>query len=150
MSNEKKYSSEFDFISLLQKGRYTTPNDFTIKMGELIKDARKEKGYSQVELAKKINRRPATISEIENGKSDITVLTLTVFAIVLQKPISYFFPPSLVSKMILDVNTTFQREILVIAKQIENFGDVELSKTLLKLLGDYYEEKFENMHEGGS
>ena len=144
MKNDQKYPSDFDFMGLLRKGKYPTPNEFTVKMGELIRDARKEKGLSQVELAEELNRRPATISDIENGKSEIRVLTLADFAFVLQKPLSFFFPPSLVSVMILDVNTSFQREILDIAKQIENFGDVELSKTLLQLLGDYYEEKSEN------
>ena len=81
-------------------------------MGKLIRDARKDIGLSQVELAEKMNRRPATISDVENGKSDITVLTLASFAIHLQKPVSYFFPPSILSNMILDVKSPFEREVL--------------------------------------
>jgi len=33
-------------------------------MGELIKKAREDKGISQAKLAKRINKRPATISDI--------------------------------------------------------------------------------------
>ena len=53
-------------------------------MGKLIRTARKELGLSQVKLAELVNRRPATISDIENGKSEISVITLAVLAINLQ------------------------------------------------------------------
>jgi transcriptional regulator with XRE-family HTH domain len=39
---------------------------------------------SQAELSNRLNRRQATISDIENGKSEIGVLTLVQFAIELQ------------------------------------------------------------------
>ena len=63
---------------------------------------------SQTDLAEIINRRPTTISYIENGKSDISVETLSVLVILLGKPISYFFPQSLLKDMVMDVKSESQ------------------------------------------
>jgi len=141
MTNNQDFPSDFDFVGLLKDGRYPTPNKFTVEMGKLIKDARKEIGLSQVELAEKMNRRPATISDIENGKSDITVLTLASFAIHLQKPVSYFFPPTILSDMILDVKSPFEREILDLLHVYSYFGDQELLLRILNVLNDHFESK---------
>lgn len=42
-----------------------------IKLNELIKKKRKEKGFSQIELAKKIGTTQAIISNFENRKAGI-------------------------------------------------------------------------------
>ena len=43
-------------------------------------------------MASTIHRRRATISDIENGKSEVTIPTLTLLASSLGKPITYFLP----------------------------------------------------------
>lgn len=141
MPKDQNLPSDFDFAGLLRDGKYPTPNRFTIEMGKLIREARKELGLSQADLAEKMNRRPATISDIENGKSDISVLTLASFAIHLQKPVSYFYPPSIVSDFILDVKTDFERDVLDIIRGFSHFGDQGLVLKLLDSLRDYYEEQ---------
>lgn len=46
------------------------------KIGELLKDTRKETGMTQQELAYKIGTQKSYISRLENGKTDVQVSTL--------------------------------------------------------------------------
>jgi transcriptional regulator with XRE-family HTH domain len=141
-ANEAK--EELDqFTDLLLSNRLAAPNDFTIKMGELIRKARESMSMSQADLAKKLGRRQATISEIENGKSEIGIFTLVAFAVVLQKPILYFFPESMLKSYIADVKSTFEYDVVDIAREIEEHqGDKELTLELLKFLNDKFEREF--------
>lgn len=66
------------------------PNNFTRPMGERIKQARLEKGWSQEELAEKIYRRRASLSEMETGKMEVDASTWYLLAWVLEKPLIYF------------------------------------------------------------
>lgn len=144
MPKQKDYSKEFEFIELLRNNQLTTPNEFTIEMGHLMKQARESEGISQAELAKELNRRQATISDIENGKSEIGILTLVQFAVILNKPISYFFPDSLLKEHVLDVKTNFQQQILERARLIEVFmGDEKTALDLLDVLIKHNEDEFE-------
>jgi transcriptional regulator with XRE-family HTH domain len=68
------------------------PNKFTRAMGQLIKDARDERGLSQTELSELVYRRQAAISEMENGKMEVDASTLMPLAAALEKPLTYFFP----------------------------------------------------------
>jgi len=81
-----------EFLKKLMHNELTIPNEFTIEMGKLIRAAREDKELSQTELADKLSRRQATISDFENGKIEIGILTLVQLAIVFGKPISYFIP----------------------------------------------------------
>lgn len=58
-------------------------------VGEIIKELRKEKAYTQEELAKKINSTKATISKIETGKISPSLEVLTKIASELGTNISY-------------------------------------------------------------
>lgn len=69
------------------------PNKFTIYMGEAIRKARVEEGISQEDLARRIYRRRATLSDIETGKADVDAGTLWLLSAYLRKPLSYFYPP---------------------------------------------------------
>lgn len=132
------------FIDELLSNELKTPNEFTIRMGKLIKDAREENLWSQSELAERIHRRPATISDIENGKSDISIQTLLVLAIVLGKPISYFFPKSLLKDMVMDVKTPFQHKALNYLGIIEFFGEQKMTLDILEAISDSCKERIEN------
>ncbi|MBN1934382.1 MAG: helix-turn-helix transcriptional regulator [Anaerolineae bacterium] len=68
------------------------PNKFTLAMGQRIRQAREEKGWSQTRLADAIERRRASISDIENGKMVPDAVTLALMAAVFEKSIVYFFP----------------------------------------------------------
>ena len=46
--------------------------EYRLKLGEAIKKTREERGYSQDQLAEKMNINRSTISKIENGKFGIT------------------------------------------------------------------------------
>lgn len=55
------------------KGR---PAEFLVKVGNKIKEARKEKKLSQRDLAQRIGMKQPDISRIEDGKKNITLETL--------------------------------------------------------------------------
>jgi transcriptional regulator with XRE-family HTH domain len=147
MDSKKKElsnSKSIDYIQRLKNNDVKTPNEFTKLVGKFIREAREQRHMSQVELAEKINRRPATISEIENGKSDISIQALLSLAIALEKPISYFFPKSLLKDIVMDVKSPFQQKGLEILTGIEFFGDQKLTLDILKVLSDSFEEDYEH------
>jgi HTH-type transcriptional regulator/antitoxin HipB len=55
------------------------------KIGVLLKKAREEAGFTQEELAQKLNTRKSAISRIENHAEDIKLSTLRKFANALGK-----------------------------------------------------------------
>ncbi|MBU3714205.1 MAG: helix-turn-helix transcriptional regulator [Ferruginibacter sp.] len=57
--------------------------DYRAKLGDKIRIVREKKGYSQEQLAEKMNINRSTISKIENGKFGITVDYLARFSIFL-------------------------------------------------------------------
>jgi len=57
--------------------------EYRLKLGEAIKKTREERGYSQDQLAEKMNINLSTISKIENGKFGITVDYLVRFSFFL-------------------------------------------------------------------
>lgn len=68
------------------------PSAFTLAVGARIREAREERGFTQRELADRITRRQATISDFERGQMQPDATTLVILAEVLQKPLTYFFP----------------------------------------------------------
>ena len=61
-----------------------------VMIGKRTRDARKEKGYTQEELAEKCGCRSPHISNIENGKIGVSLDLLYVLSIVLDKSMDYF------------------------------------------------------------
>ena len=57
--------------------------DYRLKLGDKIKTVREKRGYSQEQLAEKMEINRSTISKIENGKFGITVDYLVRFSIFL-------------------------------------------------------------------
>jgi len=47
--------------------------DYRLKLGDKLKTFREKRGYSQEQLAEKMEINRSTISKIENGKFGITV-----------------------------------------------------------------------------
>ena len=58
--------------------------DFRLKLGDKIRIVREKRGYSQEQLAEKMDINRSTISKIENGKFGITVDYLVRFSIFLE------------------------------------------------------------------
>ena len=73
--------------------RDSLPSAFTRALGQRIREAREERGFSQKRLADRIERRQAAISDMGNGRMQPDATTLVVLAEVLGKPITFFFPP---------------------------------------------------------
>ena len=76
---EKRKKSSEDFAKNFDKGY----EDF--KIGEILKQARKDMGLSQEQVALKLNTKKSAISRIENHAQDIKLSTLQNFANILGK-----------------------------------------------------------------
>lgn len=63
-----------------------------MKLGQLIKQRRKELGLSQTELAEKVGVTcKATVSKVELGDDNLTINTLKRYAEALDVTLDYFF-----------------------------------------------------------
>ncbi|HEY0780320.1 MAG TPA: helix-turn-helix transcriptional regulator [Gemmatirosa sp.] len=58
-----------------------------------LRDARREAGLTQVELARRIGKRQAYVSRCELGERRLDVIELLVWADALSQPLEYFLPP---------------------------------------------------------
>jgi len=63
-----------------------------MSIGETVRMLRKRKGYSQEKLAEMADLHTTTISEIECGKSNLTIISLERIAHALDSSIISFFP----------------------------------------------------------
>lgn len=111
-------SSNLDRLLELLGGKDPVPNKNTIAMGKLVRQAREEAAMSQAKLASNIFRRRATISDIENGKSDLTVSTLALIAAALDKPITYFLPWFIYDNLTPEDLKPAEEEILIQFRRI--------------------------------
>jgi len=66
------------------------PNSFTITLGELIRKVRLEANMTQAELAKSAYLSQTAISQIEQGKRDVSAYEILYFSVALGKPILFF------------------------------------------------------------
>lgn len=121
-----------DFARLISD-KEQKPNKFTVAMGRLIQAAREEAGLSQAELAEKVYRRRATISDIETGKADVDTTLLSLLAMVLDKPISYFFPEFAIRQFKKEKLSVLEIELL---RQFNLIDDEKLQKTAVKQITD--------------
>lgn len=60
------------------------------KFLEKLIQARKEAGFTQVEIAKKLNKHQSFIAKCENGERRVDILELNRFAKFYKKPLEYF------------------------------------------------------------
>jgi transcriptional regulator with XRE-family HTH domain len=63
-------------------------------IGERIRTAREEKGWTQQQLAKKVYKSQGNISDYERGRLEISAVDLMLIALALEKPITFFFLPT--------------------------------------------------------
>lgn len=113
------------------------PNKYTIAMGELIRKAREEAGLSQEQLAEKIYRRRLAVSEMENGKVEISAWTLPLLAYALNKPIGYFFPPYVLREIKQGDLLPLEEELLIHFRKIWDEHLQKVAVDQVKVLGDF-------------
>ena len=99
-------------------------------------------------MTRLVNKRPATISDIENGNSDINALTIVSFVTVLEKPISYFFPAPLLLDNLLDVSTSFEYKMIEMDRNIQTYGNMELTLDILNALVKHFDKESEREENG--
>lgn len=143
VSNKKevdRINQEYEFLDKLMINEITIPNLFTREMGKLIKAAREEAGISQSELAKKLSRRQATISDFENGKIEIGILTLVQIVKVFGKPISFFIPQMQFLFSVSDIQSKWEEEALSLFRNLEQEGNYHLALKILETLLEHDRE----------
>ena len=84
MSDLKKYitkrkENDADFAKGFEEGYQE------FKIGEMLKQARKETGFTQEEIAIAMHTQKSAISRIENHAQDIRLSTLQAFAHIMGK-----------------------------------------------------------------
>jgi transcriptional regulator with XRE-family HTH domain len=104
------------------------PNKLTRFMGERIRLAREESGYSQEKLAQLIYLRRATLSDIENGKAEASSGSLTLLAYYLKKPLAYFIPAYYYKEIHNEDLTPLENELIL------HFRDDIVSDHLRKVI----------------
>jgi transcriptional regulator with XRE-family HTH domain len=67
-------------------------SNFVLMMGDKIREARNERGWSQQRLAEAARLRRATINDIENGKTNPTIDTLLLISGALDLPLITLIP----------------------------------------------------------
>ena len=61
------------------------------ELGQRIRQARENIGMSQRDFSVAVNKDQTAISEYETGKRKVPAVELSIFAQVLQVPVSYFY-----------------------------------------------------------
>ena len=101
-----------------------------------IREARKERGLTQQDLANHLGRTAAAISDLERGKVQVGAVDLYHISKLLNKPIEYFYGEDFGRKDIEDLIATIRKQS---PEQIAN--TVETTNMLLQMqeIGDSIE-----------
>ena len=105
-------------------------DSFAAEIGKRIRQARVDANLNQTELAEMLHKKQTSISEIERGKIEITASTLLRLAIGLEKPVSYFFPKWIHSRVQPEKISALQAELLSFAKKL---NDEDLQKIIIQV-----------------
>lgn len=73
-------------------------------IGEKVREARQEKGWTQAQLAEAVYKSQGNISDLERGNVQIGAVDLMLIATNLEKPITFFYPPRSVMARPNDLN----------------------------------------------
>jgi len=77
--------------------------DLSKNLARMIREARKARGLTQQDLAERLGRTAAAISDLERGKVQVSAVDLKTIADFLDKPIEYFYGDDFVGKDIEDL-----------------------------------------------
>lgn len=64
---------------------------YLLKIGKRISKARKDNGFSQLDVCSIIDMEKSNLSSIENGRQNVTVLTLKKIAEAINVDVKIFF-----------------------------------------------------------
>lgn len=112
------------------------PSPFTEALGQRIREAREERGFSQKRLADRIERRQAAISDMENGRMQPDATTLVVLAEVLEKPITFFFPPPWGPRVARGDLSYDEQALLLEFRRLQSDEHRQIAVALLAALAD--------------
>jgi transcriptional regulator with XRE-family HTH domain len=127
-------------LERLQSDKEYIPNKLTLGMGELIRRAREEAGLSQAELARRIYRRQASLSNMENGLMEASASSLIYLSGALDKPITYFFPKSIMRDLEPDPRSPELSELLLQASRLSG-GDLKGVTAQIRALADLQDSR---------
>ncbi len=130
------------FRELFREQEEPKPNKFTLYMGEAIKQAREEAGMSQEELAQKIYRRRATLSDIETGKADVDAGILWLLSAYLKKPLSYFYPEYARENMTPEEMGPLEHELQMHFMEIRGNAVKKLAINIVKTMSKFETKDF--------
>jgi transcriptional regulator with XRE-family HTH domain len=112
-----------DFFEKLHGYKDNIPNKFTIALGELIRKARNESGMTQAELAERAYFSQTAISQIEQGKRDVSAAEILYLGYAMNKPVLYFFqyfiPPEEKEKVL----SPLENELIIYTRKLSS-GDL--------------------------
>ncbi len=83
--------------------------DNNMFIAQRIRAARLQRNLTQQDLADKLNKTAAAVSDIERGKTQITANDLITFSELLGKPIEYFFGEDFGGEDIADISAVIRR-----------------------------------------
>ncbi len=118
-----------------------TPNKHTEYMGKMIRQARENLGMSQEELGEIIYRKRLAVSEMENGKVEISAWVLPLLANALKKPLSYFFPPFLITDIPVNSLDENEHELIKHFREIYDESLCNVAVSLVKVISEYDPEE---------
>jgi transcriptional regulator with XRE-family HTH domain len=107
-----------NFFEELRGHKDKLPNKFTIQLGELIRKARLEANITQSELADKAYFSQTAISQIEQGKRDVSAAEIIYFSSALDKPVLYFYQPYSIRDNSNIELSPLESELLNLAKKL--------------------------------
>lgn len=110
-------------------------------MGEQIRKAREEARMSQEELAELIYRKRLAVSEMENGKVEISAWTIPLLAQALNKPITYFYPPWVKASLEKENLTDIEQEAMLAFQKLPNEDIQRLAIQIITTISNYKLEK---------
>ena len=109
-----------DWRELLYDETRIIPNRLTIAQGELVRQARVEAGLNQADLARRIYLKQSSVSKIEAGNRAISAEDLLYLCLALDKPIGYFFPPTISRELAQGDSSPLEEELLLHARRLSN------------------------------
>lgn len=119
------------------------------QIAEKIRQARKERGFTQAQLAELLNRTVSNISDIERNRVQVSAVDLYLIAKYLTKPIDYFFGDEFNENDIQDLIAFIRKQPPEVRKD-----SIQTTKMLLsmqqmgdKFLGNNKEPTIEEMQE---
>jgi transcriptional regulator with XRE-family HTH domain len=128
---------------MLQR-RSEPPSQFLLILGDKVKQARHQRGWSQQKLAEAALLRRATINDVENGKTNPTIDTLLSISAALEVPLISLIPLPPEERAKQDELPDWMREALIHMRYIT---DERIQRQIIAMLKAAAEEEISEAHE---